>query len=487
MKTKKVLLGSLILASIVTACTDENIVEGVQNNMPLTERTQVNLTLSASEIDSRMSNGSGWSSAFETHDVLGAVLVDKGFIADPPSNWSNIQWNNVDWTVVDGHVGNNKWFYDADEKKFITEGTTAVGSWLFYTKYNEEMTTARNGVEFDFPQIQEGSTNLEWVMNNNANFMVSPVAHIDGYEGQNLDFSIRMASVFNYLRMPFDLKATGATQVQKIVVRAKSDANTDVVFPTEYKVLNTKLPEARLSLDAPSGKTIKCPNVNPTNVYDVTDQNAEMDKAYNELVYATTAKESYSTTAEGVTTVHWNEMADDFEATVVSRNAEKDVRYLVVDLDGEHADKLGEGGLEVATDGKFSAVMLMPAGVYYSITFDIYTDKGVFTKTVDDRHAWAANLTTGAYDALPDATKTAIKASTNRIFLRPGRVAVLSDIEGAVAGSNYAETLDENEYIKVEANEKLTTGDQYITKTADLINFINGITKTTGMLYKLSN
>lgn len=479
MKTKKVLLGSLVLAGVVSACTDENIVEGVNNNVPLTERTQVNLSLSASEIESRMSNGTGWGSAFETHDVLGAVLVDEGFIADPPSSWNQNQWNNVDWTVVGGHVGNNKWFYDADKKKFITEGTTAVGSWLFYTKYNEKMTTTRNGVEFNFPQIQEGAADLEWVMNNNANFMVSPVVHIDGYEGQNLDFNIRMASVFNYLRMPFDLKATGATKVQKIVVKANSDATTAVNFPTEYKVNNVGLPEASLSLDAPSGKTVKCPNVEPLTVYDVTDQNAEMDRAYNELVYATS---NYSTTtgtgAEAVTVVDWNEMIDDYNVNkqIISRNPETEVPYLVVDLDGEHTDKAGKGGLAIAADGKFSAVMLMPAGVYYSLTFDIYTDKGVFTKTISERNAYRHNANGDKQSSDPAYIA---ESGLNQIFLRPGRVAVLSDIEGKVAGSNYAETLDANEYIKVIATDKLT-GEQYITKTADLINFINGITAKGG-------
>ena len=470
MKTKKVLLGSLVLASVVSACTDENIVEGVNNNVSLTERTQVNLTLSASGVDSRMSGGTGWQSNMEGHDVLGAVLVDNGYAA---AEGNGIKfWNNVDWTVVAGHVGNNKWAYDKEAGKFLTEGTTAVGSWLFYTKYNEKMTTTRNGVEFDFPQIQEGAKDLAWAMNNNANFMISPVVHIDGYEGQNLDFDVKIASVFNYLRMPFDLKDTGAGKVQKIIVKANSAENTSVNFPTQYKVVNTALPEAKLSLEA-SLDAIKCPDYNvPANGVDVYDQNKEMERAYNELVYATTAKTSYYTTTgtgdAAVTTINWGTMADDFSAKVVSRNNETDVPYLVVDLDGEHTDKVGNGGLAVAADGKFSAVMLMPAGVYYSLTFDIYTDKGVYTKTVETRNAYRDNLT--------DEQKTAVNESgKNQIFLRPGRVAVLSDIEGQVAGSNYAETLDANEYIKVLATDKLD-GDQYITKTADLINFINGIT-----------
>ena len=472
MKTKKVLLGSLVLASVVSACTDENIVDGVQNNVPLTERTQVNLTLSAPEVDSRMSAGSGWQSNMEGHDILGAVLVDNGYAKEAAQGVKF--WNNVDWTVIDGHVGNNKWAYNKEEGKFKTEGTTAVGSWLFYTKYNEKMTTTRNGVEFDFPQIQEGAANLAWAMNNNANFMISPVAHIDGYEGQNLDFEVKIASVFNYLRMPFDLKATGATKVQKIIVKANSAVDTKVKFPTQYKVVNTNVPEAKLSIES-NLSDIACPDYDvPANGVDVLDQNAEMTRAYNELVYATTAKESYYTTtgtgAAAVTTVNWDVMASDFNSVVASRNSETDVDYLVVDLDGEHTDKAGNGGLAVAADGKFSAVMLMPAGVYYSLTFDIYTDKGVYTKTITDNNAYRINANATKAQGAADIEA----AGEYKIFLRPGRVAVLSDIRGAVAGSNYAETLTADEYIKVAAEEKLN-GAQYITKTADLINFINGI------------
>lgn len=472
MKTKKVLLGSLVLASVVSACTDENIVDGVQNNVPLTERTQVNLTLSAPEVDSRMSAGSGWQSNMEGHDVLGAVLVDGGYAQS-----GTHVWNNVKWSVVDGHVGNNKWAYNKDEGKFKTEGTTAIGSWLFYTKYNEKMTTTRNGVEFDFPQIQEGAANLAWAMNNNANFMISPVAHIDGYEGQNLDFEVKIASVFNYLRMPFDLKATGATKVQKIIVKANSDASTKVKFPTQYKVVNKNIPEAKLS-EASTLEEIKCPDYDvPANGVDVNDLNKQMAAAYDTLVYATSLYTTTTGTGESaVTTVNWDNMATGFNSVVTSRNAATDVDYLVVDLDGEHTDKAGNGGLAVAADGKFSAVMLMPAGVYYSLTFDIYTDKGVYTKTITDNNAYRVNA---------NGTKTTgdegyiAAAGENKIFLRPGRVAVLSDIRGAVAGSNYAETLTADEYIKVAADEKLADA-QYITKTADLINFINGIVAKGG-------
>ena len=464
MKAKKVLLSSLVLAGVVSACTDENIVD-VQNNAPLAERTQVNLTLNVPGVDSRMSNGSGWASNMESHDVLGAVLVDKGYNDD---NTLDEVWNNVDWTPIAGHVGNNKWAFDPKagaNGKFVTEGTTSVGSWLFYTKYNEKMTTSRNGVEFDFPQIQEGAKDLAWVMNNNTNFMISPVLNVDGYEGENLEFDIRVASVYSYLRMPFDLSKTGASKVQKIIVRAKNGSDVDLKFNTKLKVNNTILPQAGLSKDADIDE-VKCPDYNdPANGYDLYDINKEIEGAYNKLVY-----QGFNWETGVLPSVNW----------VIGRDDDQPVDHLVVDLDGEHNDKAGNGGLDVAKDGKFSAVMLMPAGVYGSLIFDIYTDKGVYTKTVSSRYGWYDDLTAVEKTALNlTAAETSHIANTSKkIFLRPGRVVVLSDIENKCKDvADTAPTLTDREYLKVTDESE---NPMYITKTADLINLINGIEKLTG-------
>lgn len=443
MKTKKVLLGSLALAGVFGACTNEEIVDAVQNNAALTERTQVNLTLET-PVASRMSNGTGWGVNYETRDVLGAVLVDAGYSAS--ENWP--AWNNVNWSVVDGHVGNNRWAYK--DGKFQTDGTTAVGAWVFYTKYNADMTTSRNGIEFDFPQIQDGAADLEKIANNNINFMVSPVAKIDGYEGQNLNFNVAMSSVFNYLRMPFDFSAIeGVTKVQKIVVSAKTAEDATFKFPTQYKVVNKNLPIAKLSLNSEAIEDIKCTDLNIDSSIDVDDQNQEMANAIDTLTW-------YG--------INWDEFdAQEYASVVTSRNTAKDVDYLVVDLDEEHTDKAGNGGLAVAEDGKFSAMMLMPAGVYQSITFEIYTDNGVYTKTVDCRNVYEEN----DEDFAP--------IGKNVIFLRPNTNTVLSDVENKLTTvANTAATLTDKEYIKVTTDDK-TDGD-LITKTADLINFINGIT-----------
>ena len=147
MKATKVLLSSFVLAGLVSACTNEEFLDVTPDNDALAGRPQVNLTLSTTP-STRMGINDEGLPIFTANHMLGAVLVDKGYSAGGLT-----VFNNVDWTVVDGHVGNNKWAYNKTNGQFETEGTTAVGMWLFYTKYNEKMTTTRNGVEFYFPQI----------------------------------------------------------------------------------------------------------------------------------------------------------------------------------------------------------------------------------------------------------------------------------------------------------------------------------------------
>lgn len=443
MRTNKVLLGSLALAAAFTACTNDELVEGFVNETSR-ERAQVNLTLNAPSVESRMTAGeSGWGTGYTTNDVLGAVLVDAGY-TDAVDDASTVIWNNVDWAVVSGHVGNNRWAFK--DGKFRTDGTTSVGAWLFYTKYNSKMTTTRNGVEFDFPQIQDGASNFEKLQNNNINFQISPVVAIDGYEGDNLAFDIAMVTVYNKLRMPFDFSGIegGVNEVQKIVVTAMDATGNPVKFPSQYRVVNKNLPLAKTSEATDAPEEIKVPAL--------SSQADQMSKARTELIYGK---------------VDWTTFtAANYEPAVETRDASKYYEYLVVDLDEEHTDVASTtGGLAVAEDGKFSAVMFMPAGVYHSITFKLYTDNGVYEKTVDCRNAYAENVT----ENKPEVS------GQNLIFLRPNYHTVLSDIENVIELTNTAETLTDEEYIKIKGTDR-KAGD-LITKTADLIDFINGIDK----------
>ena len=476
MKANKVLLGSFLLAGLASACTNEEIVVAEQgNNVDLSSRTQVDFSFGL-PMESRMAatGENKMGQGFTENDLLGAVLVDGGYDASKTEN-------QVDWTIVNGHVGNNKWAYnpEANNKKgaFETAGTTSVGAWLFYTKYNELMTTTRDGVKFSFPQIQEGAADFTYLANNNANFMITPILAIDGYEGSRFDLELKYASVYNYLNLKFDFSAledADVTNVQKIIVKATDKNGNSVKFPTYGKVINKNIPVAELSLEVNDEVAVE--DLNDDNVINVADQNLAISYAYDKLRYR-----EYQTNKYGYVTVAGNKVTTEatklwanpinYNPIVTTADATKDVEYLVVDFETEHADVAGKGGLAVE-DGLFSAFMLMPSGVYGSITFEIYTNDGVYEKVVTTRNAFIENE-----EVATGATAKGIAKGKGEIFLRPNVATVLSNIEGVETKVDGKTVSD---YLKVGAQLE---GD-LITKTADLVNFINGI--TAGGTYDLT-
>ena len=462
MKATKVLFSAFVLAGLFSACTDENVVETTQGESAVSGRPQVDLTLSVGA-ETRMSNGTGEQTLFTKNDVLGAVLVDKGYTSVSNDGVNGHVWNNVDWEIADGHVGNNRWAYDETDGKFKTAGTTAVGAWMFYTKYNEKMTTTRNGVEFFFPQIQEGAADYSYAANNNINFMITPILKIDGYEGEKLNLALQYASVFSYLniKLAFDA-ALKVTKVQKIIVSATDQTGATVEFPTACKIVNTSVPEAKLSLT--TGTCVTVPNhIAPTSsVLNTADQNAEINIKLAELCCR-----EWDLAANGVkplTAADWAnfDTSPNYDPIVKSVDPNKNVEFLVVDCNSNHEDTAEDNSLAVVAN-KFSAYMLMPAGIYGSITLDIYTDKGVYQKTVNGRDAYVENKTTPG-----------IPSTTGKIFLRPNNKIVLADVEGKTKKGNADYGV--SDYLKIDATATLpATAKQYITKTGDLINFINAI------------
>lgn len=292
---------------------------------------------------------------------------------------------------------------------------------------------------------------MKQVENNNINFKITPILAIDGYEGQKLDLTLQYSSVFNYLNLKLDFGELGVTKVQKIVVKAKDGSGFDVKFPIESKVVNSKLPIAKLSLAESAPVAIKTTNlVEPsTTGIDEADQNQEILNAYNEI------------------RVHeisdWGTTASSYASIVASAKPASDVEFLVVDCNSNHENTADDGSMAVV-GGKFSTYMLMPSGVYKSITLDIYTDKGVYTETVKGRDAYVANK---AVAGAP--------SEEGGILLRPGKVSVLADIEGHTAKEDDGD-FGVSDYLKIAGTAASTN---YITKTADLINYINAITEGT--------
>lgn len=443
MKTTKLLFGSLLLAGALTACSKDEL-SVVDIPSTAAERTQINLTL-GNGAETRMGVDENGAPIFTKNDVLGAVMVDGGYSAG--------EWQNVNWDVVAGHAGNNKWAFNGE--KFVTEGTTSVGNWLFYTKYNAAMTTSRDGVKFSFPQIQDGGvSDLSMIENNNINFKISPVLAIDGYEGEALNIELGYNSVYNYLQLNLDFAQTGKTveKVQKILVKAKKKG-ADYQFPAEYRVVNEKLPYAKLSKNADAPAGIKVKDWDNDNDIDVCDQNFAIAEAVANFTGRTTVgglKDNF----------YWDFLTD---IKYVEKVGNKAYDYLVVDCDANHSDEATTAGGAAVANNKYSTIMLMPAGLYSEITLTIYTDKGVFEKVVSYRNSYRENLPNSG------------PLKKGGIYLRPNVVTSLSNVERVGSATSIVEDKDyaaEYDYLAV---KELSAEENVITKTADLVNFISGI------------
>ena len=463
MKNTKLFLGSLAIACALSACSHKDEAVVATPEATLAGRAQVNLVLGSPAETRLQVNADGASVGFTTNDQLGAVLVDSGIDAN----------GQINWGIASGHVGNNKWFWDGD--KFTTEGTTAVGAWLFYSMYDEAMTSKRAGVEFSFPQIQDGAADLSKAANNNINFHISPIVMIDGQEGDAIDIPVKYSSVYNYLNIKLAFKDADVTSVEKIVVSAQDKNRNRVQFPARSKVVNTALPVAKMSINkgttevdgAVTNTTTLVPNHNGSKTkvdgtdyatYDAEDLELEMHRAYaalSDITLTYDAEHSKWNNAE----YNWNN-SEVGSLTQGIGNATK-YDYLVVDC-GAHSKDLA------VVDGKFSTWMLMPAGVYGLLKLEIYTNKGVYYKTVNGYDFYKENKVT-------DNVRGTATVSENGIVLRPQALTSIANIKNATGADA------QNDYLFIEkgaANTAQPLGD-IVTNNAELINLINRIAKNT--------
>lgn len=463
MKNTKLLLGSLAIACALSACSHKDEAVVANPEATISGRPQVNLVLGSPAQTRLQVEADGASVGFTTNDQLGAVLVDSGIGVN----------NAINWEIAPGHVGNNKWFWDGNQ--FTTEGTTAVGAWLFYSMYDEAMTSKRSGVEFSFPQIQDGAADLSMVANNNINFHISPIVKFDGAEGDNLNIPVQYASVYNYLNIKLAFEEAGVTSVEKIVVSATNKDNAWVQFPAKSKVVNTALPIAKMSINkgttavdgAVTNTTTLVPNhngsktkVNGTDyaTYDAEDLELEMYRAYAELSDVTLTYDAEHSKWNDAN-YNWNESSVG-NLTQGIGNAKYD--YLVVDC-GAHSKDLA------VVDGKFSTWMLMPAGVYNSVKLEIYTNKGVYTKVVNGYDFYKENKVT-------NNVRGTATVSQNGIVLRPQALTSIANIKNATGADA------QNDYLfiaKGAANTAQPVGD-IVTNNAELISLINRIAKKSG-------
>lgn len=443
---KKILFSAIVLAGMVASCTNEEF-ENLNSNDVVKNRTQINLTLTGENAETRFIPN-GLNLGYENSDGLGAVLVDKG-VKDKDGT------NVVDWDIVASHVGNNKWTWNESKFTFTTNGTTSIGAWMFYSRYNSDMTTNRNGVEYTFPQIQEYAQDFEWIANNNVNFVVSPIYRVDGFEGENVEIPVKQASINSYVKLNLQLPTT-VSQVQKIVLTAKDAGGSDVKFPTKGRIDNTKMPVANMLTDTENPSydvNYALPGSLPSTVAERKEK--ESARAYAQLV-----NQRGSDYDIDLAEAEDAGLASSF-SVITKAVGDNTAGFLVLDCVSDHTNQKANG--VTVTDGKFMSYMAIPAGIYKSITLYVYTDKGIYKKEIAERDA---AIDGSAPDKLPAGKKSIVLKRQTRVNLA-NLTKRVSEVEDAVI---------KVEETKTAAEVAADLGGVVITKTADLIAAIEGAT-----------
>lgn len=443
---KKIYFSTILLAGVLASCSNDDF--GTMSNPEAANgRAQINLTLTTDETSTRFlpgENGFGYNST----DVLGAVIVDNGVKTNTAEDFI------VDWNIADSHVGNNKWYWNGSQ--FETNGTTSIGAWLFYSRYNKDMTTNRNGVEYTFPQIQEYANDYKWIGNNNANFIISPIYRIDGYEGEEVSIPVKQASIHSIVKLNLQLP-TVVSEVQKIVLTAKDKDGASVKFPTKGRIINTQVEKA--------GAVANLLNEDEYASYDNTYALYIAPGQTVEEAKETASLKAYQNLINSPSGDNAVNLKEDDNNTLKSKFTEiteavgsNEVDFLVLDCVDNH-DNIAAEGVKVE-DGKFSSFMLIPAGLYTSIKLYVYTDKGIYVKEVNER------------DEAVVTPADKVDAAKNLIMLRRHTRVNLGNIATSFDDA-------EDQYIDVtdsKTAEEVATdlGGVVITKTADLIAAIKG-------------
>lgn len=451
---KRFLFSAAILTAMLASCTDENF-ETANNGQAVQDRTQINLTLQNDGATTRIDMAGETGMKFDANDKLGAVLVDNGVINKVPTVEEGEpqpeQNYVVDWRISDSHAGNNKWNNTGDYS-FTTEGTTSIGAWLFYSRYNEDMSVNRNGVEYTFPQIQEYAPDYQWIANNNVNFVVSPIYRIDGYEGQEIQIPVINQSIHTSVKLNLQLPST-VKEVQKIVLTAKDATGMPVEFPTKGRILNTKMEAAGAVANLLTDK--KNASYDPTygllrHVY-----NSEYEDM---VVAANKAAAAFRNDDVDLATITDTELGTKYVA-ISEAVGENKKDFLVLDCVNNHSDEAAPG--VAVTGGKFTSYMLIPAGIYQSITLYVYTNDGIYVKEVAERDA-----------ALEETDANKLRDDKKNILLRRHKRVNLANITKKASEVEDAAIKIEDK--KTAEEVALALGGVVVTKTADLIAAIQG-------------
>lgn len=441
---KRFLFSAAILTAMLASCTDENF-ETANNGQAVQDRTQINLTLQNDGATTRIDMAGETGMKFDANDKLGAVLVDQGVKTNAEGKYI------VNWGISDSHAGNNKWNNTGDYS-FTTEGTTSIGAWLFYSRYNEDMSVNRNGVEYTFPQIQEYAPDYQWIANNNVNFVVSPIYRIDGYEGQEIQIPVINQSIHTSVKLNLQLPST-VKEVQKIVLTAKDATGMPVEFPTKGRILNTKMEAA----GAVANLLTDANNASYDPTYGLL-RHAYNSEYEDMVIAANKAAAAFRNDNVDLATITDTDLGTEYVA-ISEAVGDNKKDFLVLDCVNNHSDEAAPG--VAVTGGKFTSYMLIPAGIYQSITLYVYTNDGIYVKEVAERDA-----------ALEETDANKLPAGKKNILLRRHKRVNLANITKKASEVEDAAIKIEDK--KTAEEVALALGGVVVTKTADLIAAIQG-------------
>ena len=441
---KRFLFSAAILTAMLASCTDENF-ETANNGQAVQDRTQINLTLQNDGATTRIDMAGETGMKFDANDKLGAVLVDQGVKTNAEGKYI------VNWGISDSHAGNNKWNNTGDYS-FTTEGTTSIGAWLFYSRYNEDMSVNRNGVEYTFPQIQEYAPDYQWIANNNVNFVVSPIYRIDGYEGQEIQIPVINQSIHTSVKLNLQLPST-VKEVQKIVLTAKDATGMPVEFPTKGRILNTKMEAA----GAVANLLTDANNASYDPTYGLL-RHAYNSEYEDMVIAANNAAAAFRNDDVDLATITDTDLGTKYVA-ISEAVGDNKKDFLVLDCVNNHSDEAAPG--VAVTGGKFTSYMLIPAGIYQSITLYVYTNDGIYVKEVAERDA-----------ALEKTDANKLKDGSKNILLRRHKRVNLANITKKASEVEDAAIKIEDK--KTAEEVALALGGVVVTKTADLIAAIQG-------------
>ena len=350
MKTKFILT-AMCLPLAFAACTNEEVF--VENNQSVLEGKQVidlkvAATYGADAVESRMVNNNG-TFLWEGTDVLGAAWNTGGNI------YSNNKFVN---TLTEASA-------TAD---FTTQATTVVGNYVFYYPYNTAVTKDLNsGIVYSLPEPQLYDPTGEKMMENN--FMISPNIKVDGNEPGELTLPLTMRSIYAYgqlnLTLPEVLVVEGSNvnsvKIQKIII--------NVATSNTYK----------------NGKIA----VNSLPLVDLTAENIET------LIAGESDNDDLNEACEGKTEAEVRAIlfAAADKALTAQTNSYKDGQVNIYTAGTTRLNQVSitcvseenPDGITLSKNGTFSTRVLLPTANNTDVTIKVYTNQGVWTKTLKNQ------------------------------------------------------------------------------------------------------